>query len=40
MSIVAVKDFEQAREISLEVLKEWIKILNFMEDFAIKQQPK
>jgi len=40
MTFVAVKDFEQAREIFLEVVKESIKILNFMKDLVIKQPPK
>ena len=40
MSIVAVKDFEQAREISLEVLKEWIKIIELYGEFGYKATAK
>lgn len=40
MTIVAVKDFEQAREISLEVLKEWIKIIELYGGFGYKATAK
>ena len=40
MTIVAVKDFEQNREIFLEVLKEWIKIIELYGGFGYKATAK
>ncbi len=40
MTFVAVKDFEQAREIFLEVHKEWIKIIELYGRFGYKATAK